>query len=349
MTARRDLIIGLVILAVAIALPFTGMSRYFVSQITLLFIWATVVTQWNLVLGVAGIFSLAQMAIFAFGGYSTAMIGLYLEWNLWAALPVSAAVSVIVGVLIGLACLRLTGAYVALLTLSISVALFVLIVTDTDCIRYEGAVCRSLTEGWRGLGRYGDFGFRDWLGGRDYLKGNYYLALVLLAIATAGSILVVRSRVGLAFKALRDNRLYAASRGVSRFKYQLLVFAYSAFFTGLAGSVYAGNFTVIGPNILQLPLLLLLLSMLVIGGSGTIWGPLAGSLLLMVIDEVLKEGIIQEYRTLILGVLLAVFVMYLPRGVVGSMEVGFARLQQRWPSWIGRLAGHVDRGRGGKA
>ena len=127
------------------------------------------------------------------------------------------------------------------------------------------------------------------------------------------------------------------------------MFAYSAFFTGLAGSVYAGNFTVIGPNILQLPLLLLLLSMLVIGGSGTIWGPLAGSLLLMVIDEVLKEGIIQEYRTLILGVLLALFVMYLPRGVVGSMEIGFARLQQRWPSWAGRLIGNVDRGGGGKA
>ena len=348
MTINRDLAIGIVILAVATALPFTGLSRYMVSQITLFFIWATVVTQWNLVLGVAGIFSLAQMAIFAIGGYSTAMIGLYLEWSLWAALPVSAAVSVIVGLLIGLACLRLAGAYVALLTLSIAVALFLLIVTDTDCVRYEGVVCRSLTEGWRGLGRFGDFGFRDWLGGRDYLKGNYFLALVLLAMATTASILIVRSRIGLAFKALRDNRVYAASRGISRFKYQLLVFAYSALFTGMAGSVYAGNFTVIGPNVLQLPLLLLLLSMVVVGGSGTIWGPLAGSALLMVIDEILKEGVIQEYRTLILGILLALFVMYLPRGLIGTMEVGWAKLRGRWRPSGAEPVSALDPGRQGE-
>ena len=87
---KRDLAIGLAILAALVAAPAFGPPRFWITTMTVLFIWATVVSQWNLVFGVAGIFSLAQMAIFAIGGYATAMMGFYLEWSLWAALPVSA-------------------------------------------------------------------------------------------------------------------------------------------------------------------------------------------------------------------------------------------------------------------
>ena len=80
---RRDLTIGLVILAILIAMPFIWPTRYILGQFTLFFIWATVVTQWNLVFGVVGIFSLAQMALFAIGGYVTGMLGLYFGWPLW--------------------------------------------------------------------------------------------------------------------------------------------------------------------------------------------------------------------------------------------------------------------------
>ena len=76
---RRDAIIGLVLLAIAIAVPFLFDARYIITQLTLFFIWATVVTQWNLVFGVAGIFSLAQMSLFTFGAYVTAMLALYFD------------------------------------------------------------------------------------------------------------------------------------------------------------------------------------------------------------------------------------------------------------------------------
>jgi branched-chain amino acid transport system permease protein len=324
MSARRDIAIGLLLLGIAAALPFLGLQRYWVTQITLFFIWSTVVTQWNLVFGVAGIFSLAQMALFAVGGYATAMLGLYFDWNLWFALPVAGILAVAFSILVGLACLRLTGAYVALLTLAISYIVFLLIVTDSECVWYEGATCRSLTEGWRGLGRFGDFGFRSWLG-KNFIVGNYFLALSLLGLATAFSIAVIRSPMGLAFRALRDNPGYAMARGVSRFKYQLLVFACSAFFTGLAGGVYAGNFKVIGPNVLQLPLLLFLISMMIVGGVGRVWGPLVGATLLMLIDETLKEEALAEYRNIGLGLLLAAFVVLMPQGVVGALEDLFRR------------------------
>ena len=216
----------------------------------------------------------------------------------------------------------------ALLTLSIAYILFLLIVTDTECIYYEGTVCRSLTEGWKGLGRYGDYGFRDWFG-RNFHLGNYGLTLAILALATVFAFVIIRSPMGLAFRALRDNPGYAMSRGVSRFKYQLLVFAFSAFFTGLAGSAYAGVFRVIGPNVLQLGLLLFLLSMMVVGGLGRPWGPLIGATLLMFVDETLKEEFLADYRNIGLGLILAAVVVLLPQGIAGGIDNLVRRLTQR--------------------
>jgi branched-chain amino acid transport system permease protein len=105
------------------------------------------------------------------------------------------------------------------------------------------------------------------------------------------------------------------ARGISRFKYQLWVFALAAFFTGLAGSFYATNARIVGPTILTTPLLLLLMAMMVVGGVGTIWGPLVGSIVLILTDEALKEA--GEWRNVGLGLMLAFFAVALPRGLVG--------------------------------
>ena len=99
----RDMIIGALALAVAIAIPFFDPGRYILVQITLFFIWAMVVTQWNLVFGVAGIFSLAQMTVFAVAAYAAAMFGLYLHINLWIATPIAALVAVAFSALVGVA------------------------------------------------------------------------------------------------------------------------------------------------------------------------------------------------------------------------------------------------------
>lgn len=325
---RRDLVIGLSLLAILIAAPLIWPSRYVVGQLTLFFIWATIVTQWNLVLGVAGIFSLAQTALFAFGGYVTGMIGLYFGWSLWAALPVGGVAAVLASLLIGVACLRLRGAYVALLTLAISQVMYLLIITDTDCFYMDGVTCRNFTGGTRGLTKYGDFGFRELLGAK-WTFGNYYLGLAILALATLVSFIIIRSPLGVAFRALRDNQVYARSRGVSRFKYQVLVFAISAFFTGLAGGFYAGHFKVMGANTLYLSLMLFLLAMVIVGGVGRVWGPLAGAAALMLADEVFKEVV--EYRNMGIGAVLVLFVILLPKGIVGAVEDFLQRRASRRP------------------
>jgi branched-chain amino acid transport system permease protein len=323
---RQDLTIGILALAAAVAVPFIWPTRYVVEELTLFCIWATVVTQWNLVFGVAGVFSLAQMAIFAVGGYVTGMLGLYLGWSLWIAMFGGAIAAVMFSVLVGLGCLRLRGAYVALLTLAVAQTVYLLIITDVECFYMEGVTCRNFTGGTRGLAKYGDFGFRELLPYKYMAFGDYFLALAVLAAATAFSVFVIRSPLGLAFQALRDNPAYAVSRGIGRFKVQLLVFTASAFFTGLAGAVYAGHFRVMGANTLYLSLLLLLLSMMIVGGVGRAWGPLVGAAALMVVDEVLRQFV--QWRLLGIGLMLILFVVIWPDGLAGRLEALARRLMR---------------------
>ena len=337
---RRDAALGAVLIAVMIAIPLLGPSRYLIGQLTLFFIWATVVSQWNLVFGVAGIFSLAQMAIFAFGGFTAGMMALYLDISLWLALPLAGIGAILFSLVIGLACLRLRGPYVALLTLAIAQVMYLLIITDTACFYMEGVTCRNFTGGTRGLSKFGDFGFREMLGRREYLKGDYYLSLFLLTLAMVFSFAIIRSPLGFAFRALRDNPEYGISRGLNRFKYQLLVFAMTAFFTGLAGGIFAGHFRVMGANVLDLPLLLFLVSMMVVGGLGRAWGPILGAALVMLADEGMKDFV--EIRNMGYGALIVAIVVLLPPG---RRRRAGADLDMAAPhrKWAGREAMPVRR------
>jgi branched-chain amino acid transport system permease protein len=316
-SGRRDILAGAAVLGCAIAVPFVFSDRYLITQTTLFFLWATVVTQWNLVLGVGGVFSLAQMALFAFGAYGAAMLGYYGGWPLWLAVPVAALGTVIASIIIGLACLRLKGPYVALLTLAIAQVLYLVIINDTECFTTNEGGCMPLFGGVRGIDKFGDLGFRHWLGFK-YIVGDYFLALAVLVLAFCFTVIIIRGPFGLAFKSLRDNPGYALSRGISKFRYQLWVFALSAFFTGLAGAVYAAHFKVVGPTIFSFTLLLFLLSMIVVGGMGSIWGPLIGAAVLMLADEGLKE--FQVWRALGMGLVLPICVILLPGGVVGLLK-----------------------------
>ncbi|MBP9047377.1 MAG: branched-chain amino acid ABC transporter permease [Tabrizicola sp.] len=311
---RHDILLALGFAVLLAMVPLVFGTRYIVSQITLFFIWGIVVTQWNLVLGVAGIFSLAQMALFAIGAYATAMLAYYGAFPLLAAMPLAALVTVAASLLIGFACLRLKGAYVALLTLAVAQVIYLIVVNDTACFTNPPSGCLPLFGGVRGFSRFGDLGFRDLLGSKFYI-GHYYVGLGLLLAAQIFCIILIRGPLGLAFRALRDNPGYAMSRGVGRLRYQLWVFGLSAFFTGLAGAFYAANFGVVGPIVFSVSMLLFLLAMIVLGGIGTVWGPLLGAALLMAADEGLREfGTLREIG---LGLVLAIFVILLPRGLSG--------------------------------
>ena len=311
---RSDRIATAVLVAVALVAPFLFPSRYFIGQATLLFIWMLVVIQWNVVFGVAGIFSLAQLALFAVGGYCTAMLGAA-GVTPWIGVFLGAIVGGLFGLAIGLACFRLKGPYVALLTLAIAQAILVLIITDTSCVVQEGANCFPLTGGARGISQYGDFGFRDILPYKYYQLGDYFVSLTALVLGAAFSFLLIASPIGLTFRAIRDNPTYAVGRGVSRVRYQLIVFLGSAIFTAFAGGIYAAHVRVMGPNVLSLPIVLTCLAMMVLGGLGHRWGPLVGALLITAVNELFKE--FPEWQATGLGFLLVTSVIFMPKGVMG--------------------------------
>jgi len=324
---RLDIAIGLLLLGLLIIIPIFGPGRYIIGQITLFFIWAGVVTNWNLIFGVAGIYSLAQMAVFLVGGYTAALMGFYGDAPFWISAWIGAILAGIASVIIGAATLRLRGPYVMLLTLAIAVMIQKLVVTDVECFYYEGALCYPLTGGPRGLMKFGDFGFREFLGYKQAPLGKYYLGMILLTISTIFAFVIIKSPFGSAFRALRDNQLLAASRGINRVKYQILVFGMSGFFTGLMGVLYAGHFKTIGTNMLEIELLLFLLSMMVVGGLGTRWGPIMGGIIIMVSNELMKE--MGEWRMIAFGVITVFFIVALREGVVGLANNAWLRWRNR--------------------
>lgn len=322
---RGHLITALVVIACLVAIPFFVGSRYLLGQCVLILFYAIIASQWNLLFGFAGVFSLAQMAVFAFGGYGTAMLSFYFGWSVWLSMPIAAVLTVIFSLILGMACLRLVGAYVALLTLAVAQVMYLMIVTDTDCFTYIGATCRQFTGGAVGFSRFGDLGTRALLK-NDWMVGNYTIVAILFGITMLFTWIVVRSPIGLAFQALRDNPGCAVARGINRFSMQLLVFGASAFFTGLAGGLYAAHFQAISPNILSFSTLMLIIAITVVGGVGKLWGPLIGAVILVAADEGMRE--MGEFRTLGLGLIIAAAMVLLPRGLIGLGEAIVARFRR---------------------
>jgi len=314
----KDFWIGIILLALALIFPAFGAGKYMLSQIVLFFIWAAVVTQWNLIFGIAGIFTLGHMAVFAVGGYITSMIALYMGWNLWAALPVGALAAVVFSFLLGATIIRLRGPYIAIMTLAIAIVIQKLIVSDVDCFITKDLICYNFTGGAKGLFGYGNFGFKELLGYKGKIYGEYYLSLALLVLSTLFALFVIYSPLGSTFRSIRDNEIAAGSRGVNRIKYQLIVFTVSGIFTGLAGGVFAGLQTTMGPNVLSLSLLLFLLSMIVVGGRGTNWGPLIGAASLMLADTILRD--FGQLRVAGLSLIILFAMIFLPNGLIGLLS-----------------------------
>lgn len=324
----RNALIALILLGAAIAAPLLGPSNYTIGQLTLFFIWASIVVQWNLVFGVAGIMTLGQVATFAIGAYATGMSALYLGVPFWLAMLFSIPAAVHFNLLLGVVTMRMRGEYVAIVTLATAMLISALVVNDVSCFRQVNLVCFNFTGGSRGLIGYGDLGWAKMLGFKYRALGDYYLSLAVLFGGFILALAVIHGPYGLAFRAIRDNELYARSRGVDFRKYQLIVFALSAVATGLTGAVYAGTLKTVGPTVLDMNLLIFLLSMMVVGGRGSVWGPLLGGATLMFADNVFQA--FGAWRTGGLALVTLLFVIFYPGGLSAGLSQIFRAVTSRF-------------------
>jgi branched-chain amino acid transport system permease protein len=308
----RHLLMGVLLVVCLALLPLLVGERYFLGQVIVFFIWGMVAMSWNLLTGHAGVFSLAQLLFMASGAYGVAMGVTFTNTSVWLAIPLATLGAAILALVIGMACLRLTGSYVALLTFAIAQMIHALIITDTSCFARTGNTCQELFGGPTGFSSFDSFGFRTILKG-NWILGNYYVVLAGFALTVFGVIVVIHGRFGLAFRAIRDNVGYATSRGIDRKKYHIAAFAISALFAGLAGSIYAAHFRFAGPSLLEFSNLLFVLAMIVVGGLGSTWGPLVGTALMMLVVELSKD--LGDARNLLLGLALIIFVILMPKGL----------------------------------
>lgn len=302
---------------VALVLPWLllrfGAGNFIVHMLILFFLWSVVAQSWNLVLGVSGIYSFAQLALFAAGGWVTGVLSMSFGWNPWLSLILSPLVATLAALIIGLPSLRLRGVYVVLLTLAFHELLRNYVTTGPQVVTGSGGY------GLIGVPRL-DFGP---LARVSHIIPSYYLAFLFFAVATFAIWWVFHSPLGVAFAALRDSEGYAVGRGINQFRIKMFLFGFSAFFTGLAGGLMTHYLGSISSSIFAFSVLINVLAMIVIGGWGSFGGPILGTALLLGLQEGLRE--LSDFRTLALGIALAAMAVLAPQGLWPMIRDGFGR------------------------
>jgi branched-chain amino acid transport system permease protein len=300
--SQKNFWIGALLLAI-IGL-FIGQS-YIYHVFILCFIWIIVVVGWDLVLGYCGILNFAQLVFFASAAYGTGMLSINLNLNPLLSIFLSVALTGVIGLIVGLPCLRLKGEYVALFSFAVHLALPALI-SQGRSIGTGGAT------GLMGIPSIQLFGFSFTVMEK---MSWYYLSFILAGLVVYCIYFVlIPGRLGRAFIALRDSEDFARSIGINDYKYKLTAFVISAITTGIAGALYAHYVSVVTPKILGNEFFLMVMLMLSVGGIGRFPGVLLGAFIITFGNELLRDA--GQYRLLILGLCVVVTILYLPNGVV---------------------------------
>lgn len=302
-------------LGLLVAFPFVA-SPYLQGLAVVALLYATVAASWDITLGYAGLFNLAHLAFFGVGAYVSGMLTHSLGIDPWLGVVAAAAGAAVTAAIVYLPVSRLRGIYVSLVTFAF-----------TQLVLRFVLSAAPLTGGQSGftqipplmIGGVALVGRSPW---SIYLAGGLLVATVVVLRA------FVRSDHGTALVALRDGELYAISRGVSVLNTRLLAFVVSAVFTGAAGAVYTHYLGALTPGVLDFSLVTLLLSMVLVGGSATIYGPVAAALVLGISVEWL--GPIGPFRFIIVALLVLVTVILFPSGAWGA--IGRLRGAFRWGS-----------------
>ena len=272
----------------------------------------------NIVVGFAGLLDLGYVAFFAIGAYTMAVMtstgALGVGVSFWLALPVSVTAAIIAGVLLGTPVLRMRGDYLAIVTLGFGEIIRILANSD---------MLKSFLGGAQGILNIPK---PEFLGTALIQPGQlYYVVLAGCLLAAFVSWRLSRSRLGRQWMALREDEDVAQAMGINLVKTKLLAFAIGAAFSGLAGAIFASKLTSIFPHSFNLLISINVLSLIIVGGMGSLPGVVVGALILVGLPELLRE--FAEYRYLMYGALLIVMMLAKPEGF--------------WPSAIQRRELHA--------
>ncbi len=297
-------------LLVMVVLPWV-MDDYQIYLLTLTVIWSILALSMGLVLGYVGQINLGQIAFVAIAAYVSTLLRQKLGISFWVAAPVALASVVALAALVGVITLRLRGPYFVLVMLALA-----------EIVRLIVANWQEMTNGPLGLRDIAPpeplFGV-----GFDSKSGFYYLSLAVLAASLAALVRLVKSRTGRMLVAVREDEVLAEFTGIAVMRQKVIGLCISAFVAGLGGLLLAPFLTVLSPSQFTLFASVDMMVMVVVGGMGTLVGPLIGAVFLTYIPEVLSFA--NHFRPILMGVVLIVVTLFAPSGLLGLLR----RLQKR--------------------
>lgn len=292
----------IVLIIVLILFPFIIHGRYARHILILSMLYAVVASNWDLTFGYFGIFNFSHLAIFILGGYIAGILSKSYGVSPFICIIIASLFSAIIASIISLPMLRVKGIYVCLVTYGFSNILY-------RFVLYQ----KTLTGGSSGLTLIPDINFGNYYFAQNDRIAFYFLSLFLLIISTLFLNKIVKSSFGLGILALRDFEEYAVSRGVNFGSLLVFSFIASSLFTGAAGAIMAFYLTSLSPALFGMNMLITVLTMIIVGGSSTIYGPIIGSFIVTVLSEYLIR--IGPWRFIIIGSLVIFIMRFYSNGI----------------------------------
>jgi branched-chain amino acid transport system permease protein len=280
-------------------------NQYYLTVLVLVALQAILAISLNLLIGYSGILSLGQSAFYGLGAYTYA-----LATTLGGAVPVAGLaygvmVTVAVAAVVGIPTTRLRSHYLAIATLGLAV-IFVALAVETV----------GWTGGPNGIPGIPPFGIGALQ--LDSIQAHYYAIWAAALVTIVGSHTLIHSRTGRALRAMKTREMAAAILGVDVVRLKLAVFVLSAGVAAVAGVLYASFVSFVSPETFSFHLTIQLLVILAVGGMGTIWGPVLGSFLVVIANELLRPA--KEFSPLVFGLVLILFIVFAPAGLAGWLS-----------------------------
>ena len=327
-------LIGIALVLLPFALAGIGTAWVRITNLAILFVLLSL--GLNIVVGFAGLLDLGYIAFYAVGAYTYALLAsphFNLHLPFWIILPIGAAIACLFGVLLGTPTLKLRGDYLAIVTLGFGEIVRIFMNNLSQPI--------NLTNGPQGITlidpfSIGSFSFAktETIAGLTFtgpIKYYYLLVLVLIVVVIV-NLRLQNSRIGRAWEAIREDEIAARAMGINTTRIKLLAFAMGASFGGISGGIFSATQGFISPESFVLVESIMVLSMVVLGGMGNVWGVILGAVLLSFVPEVLRYTVepVQKalfgrllvepevIRMLLFGLALVLMMLFRPAGILPS-------------------------------
>lgn len=284
------------IVAVFVILPKMVSVPYYLHLTVLALIWVVVSEGQNLIQGYTGYVSIAQGGFMGIGAYTSALLSVKLGLSVWLTLLLAPIVTGCFAILVGYPSLRLRGHYFAIVTLAFNMVIYIVL------FNYK-----ALTGGEAGVTDIPR-------PGHNSLPGYYYLVLASAIAVIALCWLLIHSRVGRNLIAIRQNEALADSIGIVTWRYKLFAFVVCASLAGFGGGLYAHFMRFINPDTFTVAQSLNAILAVILGGSGTLTGPVVGSFVVVFLPEYLR--IADFFRLIVYGLILVLATIFMPQGIV---------------------------------